>query len=1196
MKKLTILASALALFAACSKDAPIDEGGHPIIPGDRLVLIGSASDDASRTAFTDGEKGFILNWVAGEDRIGLYMRAGETRLDNLAYAADLSEATTTFTAVGEKADWADETTAHDFYAYYPYDPMATDPTAVPLSVPAVQTQQRAGDTEHLAALDFLYASNEGIAQTEDGRVVLQFRHPLSVLEFGISSEIDVTDVSTIILRCTDEEEILSAEGAAIDLTTGAVDYSAAATSHQIALELAEPESFSVGEPAKRFFAQITPGHGGKQLQVIALSHGQEILLGTKFVPASGIPAGRKATINFGVSAKVRLSDNGTANSYIVNQPATQYLFNATVKGNGKAARYEWTDGSGSARSVTVSAADIAVKPRSAKLLWTTESNATPVIENVAYDPATGMISFETPAAFINGNAVIAAYATEDCTGDVLWSWHIWALRDYDADSKAFQVGDSSTVIMDRNLGATASGRIDDGGQAAFTVGMTYQWGRKDPFPGLGNNSNMTWADGGNGGQGAVTFSPDQSISYTTRYGVEVAGGPYKVYHYGAADGMQQVDATTYTNDVEGAIAQSVKEPWRYHAIPSNAKTPFVGQTDSPDDYAWLWGNPTGNPDGGEKSIYDPCPVGWKIAPTSVYTTLTSLNRTNGTLGAYLGSAYFYFRGGLREASTGKYASSVNKEGNLWTDSRATRFQLTDSGANPTESNANPSWGIPVRCVSDRPIDLLANAEDLSANGTSNAYVVSKAGTLYKFKATVKGNGNNPLSTGTAELAPAKARILWAQQQIISSAGSVLNNDGSDPTLSSTILYNSVILKDGYIYFRTNENMENANVFIAATDDAGEVLWTWHLWCVKGYDPDATAQTVTAKGINSTMLDRNLGAFGNPAAVTEPTYQDYVSARGLFYQWGRKDPFPGFRNTNGYNSYVTWTDADETVHSEMTWYRLGNKEDLWASKFDKRVYDLGLETLDETLAYIAANPMVFISVNIWNANTPNNWTQNSNPAVAGTEAEWGKLWGNQKNESLSPKSMYDPCPAGYRVPSPDQLRFVTSHNDNINSNYLKEAPWKANCRETIFDAAGNNTAKWVKGADNTGSPFFGNPYGLNFYIHGTKSELVEGDPGYDPEAKNVGKAPEDETVAYFPAQGWIIAQGLNGTNEAIFGINWYQEFNQILIQTNSPTNSTSTGGQAHRMVVSSDGKIFYNSGSDAYAGCIGAGFAVRCVKE
>ena len=1183
MKKLTLLASLLALFAACSKDAPIDEDGRTLIPNSRLTILGSASDDESRTQFSDGETGFILNWVAGEDRIGLFMRAGETRIDNLPYAADRSEATTSFTATGEEADWADETTAHDFYACYPYDPTATDPTAVPLSVPAVQTQLRADDTEHLAALDFLYAASEGISKPEDGRVVLRFLHPLSVLEFAISSEIDLTDVTTIILRCTDEQEILSAEGAAIDLTSGEVDYSAATVSHEIALELAEPESFTAGEPAKRFFAQITPGHGGKQLQVIARSQGQEILLGTKFVPASGIPAGKKARIGFGVSAKVRLSDNGTANSYIVSRPATQYLFNATVKGNGKAARYEWTDGAGNPRTKTLTAADIAIRPRSAKLLWTTESAETPVIENVACDPSTGMISFETPTTFIDGNAVIAAYASDDCTGDVLGSWHIWALRDYDPDGKAFRVGDSSMFIMDRNLGATAGGRIDDGQKAAFTVGLTYQWGRKDPFPGLGGgNSNLTWADGGLGGQGTVTYSPDGSIAHTTRYGSDVQGVPNKVYHYaqsGVTDGMQQVDATSFTNDVEGAVAQSVKEPWRYHAIPSNAKIPYVGTTDDPADCAWLWGNPTGNPDGGEKSIYDPCPAGWKIAPSGVYTTLSGLNRANGTLGAYLGGTYFYFRGGLREAGTGYYAGSVNKEGNLWTDSRATRFLLTDTGINPADGNANPSWGIPVRCVSDRPIDLFANAEDLSAAGTSNAYVVSKAGTLYKFKATVKGNGNNPLPTGTAELAPVKARILWAQQQIRAKDGSWPQNDGSDPTLSSTILYNSVTLKEGYIYFRTNENMENANVFIAATDEAGTVLWTWHLWCVNGYDPDATAQTVTAKGINSTMLDRNLGAFGNPGLVADPTYQDYVSARGLYYQWGRKDPFPGFRSMAGFNSYVTWSDAEGATSTSITWY-----DGTWNQNYIRRNTDLGFATLDETLAYIAANPMVFISVGL--DNSPNNWTQGASEPAAGTEAEWGMLWGNQQNLARSPKSMYDPCPAGYRVPSTDQLRFVTSHSENISPTWLKQAPWKANCREAIYDAAGNNVSAY----NAEGNPFYNEPYGLNFYIHGTKSELQEGDEGYDPEAANTGKAPEDAAVSYFPAQGWACFTGV------VIGVNSYQSSAQILIQANAPSGSTANGGRTYRMRASHDGYFYFNADDGAWAERSGTGLPVRCVRE
>lgn len=1189
MKKLTILASTLALFTACTKDAPIEEFGRTLAGDTSLTIIGSVSDDEARTQFADGESGFILNWIAEEDGIGLFVTAGGKRTDNLLYTADRSEAATTFSAAGEAAKWADAETAHDFYAYYPYNPAATDPAAVPVSVPAVQQQLRAGNTEHLAGLDFLYAATEGMTKSDDGLVALRFRHPFSVLEFGISAETEVSNVTAIVLRCTDEEEILAAEGATIDLVSGTVDYSAATVSNQITLELTNPESFSNGEPAKRFFAQITPGHGGKQLQVLAIADGKEILLGTKFVPASGIPAGKKAKINFGVSGKVRLSDNGTANCYIVNQPATKYLFNATVKGNGKAARYTWTDNAGNAREKVVSAADIAIKPRSAKLLWTTESASSPVIENVEYDAATGMISFETPAAFINGNAVIAAYASEDATGDVLWSWHIWALQGYDIDASAIQVGSSPLALMDRNLGALLGGRQDHDQLATLTVGMTYQWGRKDPFPGLGGgNSNITWIDGGQGGQGTITYSPDGSIAFTTRYGVDMQGGVVnKIYHYNTTNGMQQVEASEYVNDAESALAQSIREPWRYHTIASNEKIPFVGKTDDPADYVWLWGNPAGNANGGEKSIYDPCPVGWKVAPVGVYTQLAGASRSNGTHGAWLdGAHYLYFRGGLREAYSGYFNNSVDKEGNLWSDCVATRFMMTASSINPTESSANPSWGIAVRCVSDREIDFYAGAEDLSINGTANAYVVNKPGHLYKFRATVKGNGRNPLSTGSEALAPTKARILWAQQQIISPTDGRPETDGSDPTLSRTILYSSVILDDGYIYFRTNPQMENANVFIAATDDQGKVLWTWHLWCVNGYDPAATEQTVTAKGINSIMLDRNLGAFGTPTASAEPTYQDYVSARGLFYQWGRKDPFPGFRNTNGWNSYVSASDADGNITSGITWY---TANDWWGKNFIKRndSEDLNFDTLDQTLEYIAANPMVFITSGL-ESGAAGNWTQGTSNPEAGTQAEWGKLWGNQSNQARSIKSMYDPCPAGYMIPTTDQLRFVTSHNENINAVWLKEEPWKANCQEALFDAAGNNVS--VYNSDTT--PFYHAPYGLNFYIHGTKTALVEGDEGYDPEAYNVGKAPSDTTVSYFPAQGWACFSPTG----YILGVNNYKSYTQILIHANAPSGNASGGGRGYRMQVTHDGKVWYSSDDGNWGERTGTGVPVRCVKE
>ena len=65
-------------------------------------------------------------------------------------------------------------------------------------------------------------------------------------------------------------------------------------------------------------------------------------------------------------------------------------------------------------------------------------------------------------------------ALKDKDGNIIWSWHIWA-----TDKPAEQVyKNNAGTMMDRNLGATTgTPGIKE------TVGLYYQWGRKDPFLG-----------------------------------------------------------------------------------------------------------------------------------------------------------------------------------------------------------------------------------------------------------------------------------------------------------------------------------------------------------------------------------------------------------------------------------------------------------------------------------------------------------------------------------------------------------------------------------------------------------------------------------------------------------------------------------------------------------------------------------------
>lgn len=1162
MKKLTMLASALALFFfSCTKDAAVDNDTTPSGGSDRQMTIIGSTDESTRTQFSEGTAGFVLNWVAQEDKIGLYVNAaGSSTAANLPYSADHTAAKTTFTADGQAAQWSGESDSHDFYAYYPYNAEAGDDmTAVPISVPAVQTQSEAGNTEHLASLDFLYAVSEDITMTPSGSVSLQFNHPLSMLEFSIHAEQNVANVSSLILRCTDPDEILSAEGASIDLTTGVIDYASAEKSNQIELKLASAESFSAGEQAKKFHAQITPGHAGKLLQVIAVADGSEILLGTKFVPASGIPAGKRAKINFGVSSKVRLSDNGTANCYIVSSPATQYMFNATVKGNGKAVTYNWTDGSGTAMSKTVSAADIAIKPRSAKLLWTTNSATSTVIEDVTYDSSTGMISFQTPASFIDGNAVIAAYASDDCTGDVLWSWHIWAVENYDADLSAIALPAKSVLIMDRNLGATLATEQSDAVVQSRVAGLTYQWGRKDPFPKPAGN--MTWGDAGNGAQGELTYSPDGTIAYGAMYGGSDRSPRedkvlYQYYAYN--DGMQQVKpAELFSDDMDGALAQSVKEPWRYHANASGGV--YTGASTNNYAHAWLWGNPTGNNDGGSKSIYDPCPVGYKVAPRGVYEYLRNTTVTYSTYGTYCGDIYFS-RTGRRTGKSG-FFENCNSETNIWSDHAydgsgyATAAVFNTSNSSSSAWATYPAYGMAVRCVSEEQVDMSQYAENLSRSGTANCYIVNKPATFYKFDATVMGNGKATSNITPQQLAPVKARLY---RQYVAS-GNYKNGTayGSDGTMNKLILRSTVTLKDGYVHFTTPSKLAAGNAMICVTDADDNILWSWHIWVAPDYIPQQSDITLTANGNCNgvVMMDRNLGAYGNG---TEEGYSDKdnaYAAVGLAYQWGRKDPFILY-NVGGY-TYGNYQDADGTIdeYSGVCTKRKNGTDTDIATNFTSST----APTVADAVAEATKNPDVFYR---GFDNSPyHSWCSSENSDA------FNYLWGNTSNSmnaTAGTKTIYDPCPVGYKVPGPNAYSFFNQSGGDMAAVYHYANPERYNFDQTKTPVTTDASAKTVT---------FDCSSSFGYWCY-TNSILSDGQTASDR---------TDNTVSLFPALGVITCYA--GQSFSV---------GEMEMMTNSVVPSSGYG-QYRAARINKGGSVYF-SAAGSYYGWGATALPVRCIKE
>ena len=174
------------------------------------------------------------------------------------------------------------------------------------------------------------------------------------------------------------------------------------------------------------------------------------------------------------------------------------------------------------------------------------------------------------------------------------------------------------------------------------------------------------------------------------------------------------------------------------------------------------------------------------------------------------------------------------------------------------------------------------------------------------------------------------------------------------------LIKSVDYEDGWIYFETADPFREGNAVIAAKDASGTILWSWHIWLTD--QPQGQVYYNNA----GTMMDRNLGA-------TSATPGD-VGALGLLYQWGRKDPFLGSSSIS----------EDVVAKSTISW-----------------PFAVSSDSSSGTIAYAIANPTTFIARNDSN----NDWY------YTGSESTDNTRW----TTSESSKSIYDPCPAGWRVP-------------------------------------------------------------------------------------------------------------------------------------------------------------------------------------
>ena len=319
---------------------------------------------------------------------------------------------------------------------------------------------------------------------------------------------------------------------------------------------------------------------------------------------TSIKAGNDYIINITIN-KFIPEITTTANCYMIS-PGNSLTIPVNVRGNG--------------RGVAGTGISTDISPLSVGLLWET-SKGLISLSNMSSDEKVNIT-----ASSETGNAVIAAYSGANQSGEILWSWHIW-ITDYDPDASlngtTFSLTNSagaSYIFMDRNLGATTVTPA-----TVTTLGLLYQWGRKDPFPGSTKVSDEEGVE--------PTLYNASGVSSTT---------------------MITKTAVSETSNLDNAI----QNPMTFYYGTSTSGYDWYSSNGTYNDSLWGGAN-INTPD--DKTIFDPSPVGWRVpsykgseSPWTAFTTSTfTWSATN--YGHTYNNMDFYPAAGIRVSYSGTFS-------------------------------------------------------------------------------------------------------------------------------------------------------------------------------------------------------------------------------------------------------------------------------------------------------------------------------------------------------------------------------------------------------------------------------------------------------------------------------------------------------------------------------------------------------------
>ena len=298
--------------------------------------------------------------------------------------------------------------------------------------------------------------------------------------------------------------------------------------------------------------------------------------------------------------------------------------------------------------------------------------------------------------------------------------------------------------------------------------------------------------------------------------------------------------------------------------------------------------------------------------------------------------------------------------------------------------------------------------------TANCYLVHKAG-RYKFP-LVFGNAIKNGETNTNAFRPGgtttdyyladfevygtygKVRSGWMMRPTDGEQGQGYELGGVSLVWQDRQgLITDVSYEGDYMYF-TVGTFGEGNAVLAIHGLSDQIMWSWHIWATN--ETLENTSRVSTGDHDYDVAPVNLG-FVKTGGTTA-----YPIGYNTYYQFGRKDPFLPWNGANvtayDINNNTITAISQQTVNSSVSTYTISRN-----LQYPTRIFNIAGSSGSGSQAYTC-----YYYSNLWNS----------------TNSAGGNI------STPTTKTIYDPCPPDFVVPTSNLFYFIASDSSHIIGNF------------------------------------------------------------------------------------------------------------------------------------------------------------------